>query len=49
VSAVDGDVRTRLYITIREDTDVSRRIRRVTNTDKLIVRGTAYTTQTRVH
>jgi len=45
VSAVDGDVRTRLYITIREDTDVSRRIRRVTNTDKLIVRGTAYTTQ----
>ncbi|HZF19174.1 MAG TPA: hypothetical protein VE008_05645, partial [Burkholderiales bacterium] len=45
VSAVDGDVRTRLYITIREDTDVSKRIRRVTNTDKLIVRGTAYTTQ----
>jgi hypothetical protein len=45
VTAVDGDVRTRLYIVIREDTNVSKRIRTVTSTDKLVVRGTAFTTQ----
>jgi hypothetical protein len=45
VAAVDGDVRTRLYIVIREDTDVSKRIRKVANTDKLVVRGTAYAVQ----
>jgi len=44
VAAVDAQTRTRLAIVIREDTDVSKRIRRVQATDKLLVRGTAYTT-----
>jgi hypothetical protein len=44
-AAEQGDVRTRLYITIPMDTDVSKRIRKVVNTDKLIIRGTAFTTQ----
>jgi len=44
-AAEEAIVRTRLYITIPLDTDVSKRIRKVVNTDKLIIRGTAFTTQ----
>ena len=44
-AAEEGDVRTRLYITIPLDTDVNKRIRKVVNTDKLIIRGTAFATQ----
>ena len=44
-AAETADVRTRLYITIPMDTDVSKRIRKVVNTDKVIIRGTAFTTQ----
>jgi len=44
VATVDGDTRTRLAIVVRADSDVSRRIGRVQQTDKLQVRGTAYHT-----
>lgn len=44
VTAADAPTRTRLYIVVREDTDVSRRIGRVQRTDKLMVRGTAFHT-----
>jgi hypothetical protein len=45
VAAVDGNTRTRLSIVIREDTDASKRMRRVQSSDKLLVRGTAYAIQ----
>jgi hypothetical protein len=44
-TAEQADVRTRLYITIPLDTEVHKRIRKVVNTDKVTVRGTAYSTQ----
>ena len=44
-AAEEADVRTRLYITIPLDSDVHRRIRKVVNTDTLIIRGTAFATQ----
>jgi hypothetical protein len=44
VVTVEAQTRTRLAIVIREDTDVSKRIRRVQATDTLHIRGTAYTT-----
>jgi hypothetical protein len=44
VAAVDGQTRTRLAIVVRDDTEVSKRIRRAQSTDKLHVRGTAFTT-----
>jgi hypothetical protein len=44
VVAVDAQTRTRLAIVVRDDTDVSKRIRRALPTDKLHIRGIAYTT-----
>ena len=44
VVGVEAESRTRLTIVIRDDTEASRRIRRVQATDKLHVRGTAHTT-----
>ena len=44
VVAVDAQTRTRLSIVVRDDTDVSKRMRRAQASDKLLVRGTAYTT-----
>jgi hypothetical protein len=43
-AAVGGEPRTRLYVVVRDDTDVSKRIQRAVSGDKLVVRGTAYTT-----